>query len=107
MSLELAPDIERRVQEYAAAEGVSIEELIDRAFPSVAETPEQTRERVQALLARRYEETGDTPVPHKPLAELFAEWDAEDAKMTPEERQAEREFWEDYERERPNRPFQI
>ena len=62
-----------------------------------------------ALLAERQAKYG-LPVPpggFKPLGQLFAEWNEEDAKMTNEEIEEERRFWEDYERERPNRPLQI
>ncbi len=57
--LDLSPEIETIVLEYAADEGVSVNELLARAFPphrkpqpATTETPEQTNERVFALMAK-------------------------------------------------------
>lgn len=39
MSLDLRPETESRVREYAAAEGVSVDDLISRAFPPRTPAP--------------------------------------------------------------------
>ena len=131
MAMQLPPETESRVREAADRAGVTIVELLNRTFAppsngahhsnpadpdgtnrasSVAEeTPEETCARVQGLLHQWQKDYG-LPVPpggFKTVGELFAEWNEEDAKMTDEEREEERRFWEDYERERPNRPLQI
>jgi hypothetical protein len=41
MALDLAPDTERRVREYAEEQGVSIEILMVRAFPPRIPKPDQ------------------------------------------------------------------
>jgi hypothetical protein len=108
MSLELAPETESRVREYAEAEGVSIDDLLTRYFPPRV-APRDPRAHVQALLTNWQREYG-LPVPpggYKTTSELFAQWDAEDAQMTEAERETERRFWEDYERGRDDRPLQF
>lgn len=100
MYLELAPEMESRVREYAEAEGVSVNELIDRHFPPRPRITEQnTRARVQSLLSAWQQEYGMPTLPGsgKTLAELTAEWRAEDANMTSEQIEQERAFWEEYE----------
>lgn len=113
MSLDLNPQTETILRVEAAREGVSIDDLIRRTFgkaePQSPVTEDPDKQRVFALLRERQREYG-LPVPpggYKPLGELFAEWNAEDAKMTNEEREEERRFWEDYERGRNERPLQI
>ncbi|MGC4046090.1 MAG: hypothetical protein QM758_20045 [Armatimonas sp.] len=105
MSLELGPDTERRVREYAAFEGISIEELLDRIFPShsrkdILETSEEVPSHLQTCLARRYAETDHSCLKHKTLSRQFSGEDTGCAKATPEEYEAELKFWEDYDRER-------
>ena len=55
--------------------------------------------RVSALLRQWQQEYGLPPRPdgkvHASAAELSAQWDAEDAALTPEEADAERRRWED------------
>lgn len=50
--LNLAPDIETRVREYAAAEGVSVEELIARAFPPRPRKPDEKASRLIKAIAK-------------------------------------------------------
>jgi len=117
MSLDLNPEAETILRQEAEREGVSIDELIVRRFarpqpaPQEVPAPDAEKERVLALLRQWQKEYGMPPRPdgkeHTSVAELLAEWEAEDAKLTPEEVQAEQRFWEDYERERDQRPFQL
>lgn len=100
MSLDLSPEAETFVAEAAAREGVAADTLIRRLF---APRPENA---VQNLLALWQAEYG-LPTPpggSKTLTELSAEWQAEDADLTPEEREAERSFWEQRERTFDSRP---
>ncbi len=64
------------------------------------ETREETKARVQALL-KKWQAQDPTFVPSEPktLAELSAEWAIEDANLTDEEREADRLFWEERERD--------
>ena len=105
MSLDLAPEIETTVRQYAEREGVSVEELLARTFPPVkpASTAPETAvddaaTRVSSLLQQWQQEYGLPSRPdgkvHTSAAELFAQWDAEDAALTPEEVAAERRLWE-------------
>ena len=105
MSLELGPDTERRVREYAAVAGISIEELIDRTFPphmskDATEISEEVPTHLQILLARRYAEINYPCLKHKSLSLLFSGEDPGCARVTAEEYAAELKFWEDYDRER-------
>jgi hypothetical protein len=110
MSIDLSPEVERKLHEYAAREGVSASEYVARLLQSaISDTPRDPVAHVQTLLTQWQQEYG-LPVPsggYKSTAELFAAWDAEDAQMTEEEREEERRFWADYERERDRRPVQI
>ena len=121
MSLNLAPEIESSVREYAARGGVSVDELLARAFPPVESNGKQSpvasadktdsRDRVLALLRQWQQEYGLPPRPdgrkHIPVSELFAEWVAEDANMTPEEAEEAQRFAEEYESELQNRSYGI
>ena len=109
--LDIAPETERFLQQEAAREGVSVDALIRRAFPHVGElAPADDTVRVQALLTKWQKEYGLPPRPdgktHTTLAELFDVWEAEDANMTPEQIEQERQFWADYER-RDRQPIEI
>ncbi len=120
--LELAPETASRVRERAARDGVTIEELLDRFLaqpsqgsqsapikPVAEETSEETHPRVMGILAERQKQYGMPTPPggFKTLTELFAEWEAEDANMTPEQVEEELRFWEDYKRTRDTRGVEI
>ena len=113
MSLELKPYAESVLREEADREGITVDDLIIRTFttkqsPLPTETNTE-KERVFSLLRQWQQEYG-LPVPlggQKSLKDLFAEWKEVDAKLTPEEVEAEQQFWADYERDRSNRPLQI
>ncbi len=95
MSLQIAPEIETAVRQYAEREGVSLNELLRRAFPLVPKAPS-----VQTLLQHWQQEYGLPPRPDGKVStsakELFAQWEAEDAELTQEEAAADQEIWEDY-----------
>ena len=127
MAFELAPDIEQSIRLAAARKGLAIEELLRQTFaptftqvlqPAVeprearTETKEETRARVMTTLHNMQKEYGLPPRPdgeqgHTTLAELSARWAEEDAHLTDEEWEAERQFWEEFNRERSNRPLEI
>ncbi len=122
MALQIAPETESRVRERAARDGISIDELLNRflapvpplpspapAEPAATETQEETRVRVQGLLHKWQSEYG-LPVPpggFKTLAELFAEWEEEDANKTPEEVEEDHIFWEEYQQSLEKWPLHI
>lgn len=62
MSLDLRPDIESRVLEYAAAEGISVNELIGRAFPPrKAQFDQKTLDLMAAIRQWQTEDATDDP----------------------------------------------
>jgi len=66
------------------------------------------RERIFGKLRQMQQEYG-LPLPpgdHRSLSELSAQWAAEDARLSEPERQADRSFWEDFNR-RERRSVQI
>jgi hypothetical protein len=106
MSLNLAPDIEIAVQKYAEREGISIHELLARTFPvlpsNLTSVPSDPVNTVQELL-RQWQRDYGLPIrpdgkTHTSAAELFAQWDAEDARRLPEEVKADQRLWENLER---------
>lgn len=110
MSLDVAPEIETTVRQYAEREGVSLDELMARAFPPIGPLPQPSQPdaedptaRVNSLLRQWQQEYGLPRRPdgrvHTSAEELFAQWDAEDAQLTPEEAEAERHHWEDIQTE--------
>ena len=110
--LELAPETESNIRYYAEREGLSVDELMARTFRQRSqpqpETPEQTTHRVQGLLAE-WQARDPLPVPpggFKSLTELSAEWAAEDERLTDAEREADRQFWEEF-NSRDRAPVQI
>ncbi len=94
MSLDVAPEIETTVRRYAEREGVSLNELMVRVFPPIEE---DAVARVYALLRQWQHEYGLPNRPdgrvHTSAQELFAQWEAEDALLTPQEAEAERDVW--------------
>jgi hypothetical protein len=112
MSLDLSPYAANILEQEASRAGVSVDTLIERTFPprqqqpKPVETSEQAKQRVFDLLAK-WQAKAPLPEPpggFKTLAELSAEWAAEDANMTEEEIAAERAFWEERERDFDKRP---
>jgi hypothetical protein len=94
MPLELAPDVERAIREYATHEGKSPSDVLRlmlqerRTKPRLDESADTTtthddnhRTRVQNLLTQWQEECGGLPVvagAGKTLAELSRMWQEED-----------------------------
>ena len=107
MSLDLSAEIENVVRERAAAEGVSVNDLLARTFiHNKAQTslPTDPKEHVQTLLAQ-WQAEDNTFLRHPlltrpgetPTQTFFRKWREEDFKMTDEEREAEDRLWEDLE----------
>lgn len=104
MTLEIAPDVAREIRENAAREGVSESDYLARLMQSARLTPTDNfavasadpAARVRALLTKLQEADGMPFAPTIPAKTLFAQWDAEDANMTDEEREAEDRIWENY-----------
>jgi hypothetical protein len=71
LTLDLTPQEQRRVQE-AKARGIDVQALLKGVIMSLPDTTEDR------------------------TAELFAQWAAEDASMTPEEIAAEQADWEEF-----------
>jgi hypothetical protein len=100
--LELAPETEASVREYAERRGVTVDEMLARAFPPA----QSERERVMALLHQWQDECGGIPpgpdgrVNTMSVSELMAQWDAEDALRTPEQIEADTRLWESLQNDR-------
>lgn len=118
LTLDLRPEVENALREYAAEEGVSISDLLARTFPPKTAHPHtngtngttsrEPQDRIQTLLSAWQQQYG---LPTPPggtgsLAELSAEWAAEDAALSPEDRQADRAFWEAF-NARERQPLQF
>ena len=107
MSLEISPEIENVVRERAAIEGVSVNELLARAFaPNKIEDYQisEPRAHLQNLLARWQAEDNTPLVPppptrpgETPTQALFRQWREEEAHMTDPEKEAEDRLWAEIE----------
>ena len=108
MSLDLSPELESAVRERAAAEGVSVIDLLARTFAiDHQETPPKhdPRAHVQSLLDK-WRATDSTPVMppiptrpgETPTQALFRRWKEEDLLMTDEQKDEEDKLWEDIEK---------
>lgn len=96
MLLDLAPDIETAIRRRAQREGVSVEELLARAFPPMPEEPartfaptppeEDSEPRTAAISGRR-------------RRNAVAEWDTEDTWRSLEGADTERHLWRSFELE--------
>lgn len=102
MSLELAPEVENTVREYAEAEGVSINDLIARTFPPRTARRDPA-EHVRNLLSQWQQQDGTRfaqPAPNDgamtPSEALFQKWVEEDEQMSEAERQLHAESWEKF-----------
>ena len=94
LTLDLEPEVEISLREAAAAEGISINELLARTFPpQIAKS--SPRDHVQALLTR-WQEQDQSPVAALVTSSeaLFHKWDQEDAALTDAEQQTRAEQWE-------------
>lgn len=99
MSLDLRPEVERMVREQAAAEGMSVDDLLARTYTgqSSGATPEN---KVRALLSEWQRQDGSTKLasddPGSEISSeaLFARWHEQDQVMTDKERIAEDQLWE-------------
>lgn len=107
MSLELPTEVENRVRQNAAQEGISAGEYISRLMQSrpdnFAVSSNDPVARVNALIVK-WQKADNTPVappaPNDgtmtPSEALFKQWERENAEMTDEEREAEDHVWEGF-----------
>ena len=106
MSLDISSEIENVIRERAQAAGLSVNDLLARAFTSeVMATRPSTdpKEHVRALLTR-WRAQDNTPVlppiptqnGETPTQALFRNWEEEDANMTEEEQEREAMYWEQF-----------
>jgi hypothetical protein len=125
MNVELSPNVAEELQERAASTGESIDQVVARMLRTTDDKSkrpmhnasekgvEQTdsRARVQALLNQWQHEEGLPPRPDgnvsTSLAELSAQWAKEFDALTPEEREAERLFEDEYEKGIHYHPVEI
>jgi hypothetical protein len=110
MPLELAPDVEREVQERADRTGMTPSEFIHTLLQVTTKptTPssqtkrgKEQEERLAQARAKMHawQQEYGLPVPEdgfKSTATLFEQWRAEDANMTPQEQEEERRFWAEF-----------
>jgi hypothetical protein len=98
MSLEVDDEIERTVRQRAADEGLSVNDLLARAFQAASEAGPS--ERVRGLLAQwqSSDVAGSLPTARPGAARIFDLWRELDAAMTDDERAAEDRLWEDVQR---------
>lgn len=94
LTLELEPEVEISLREAAAAEGISISELLARTF-APRTTRSSPRAHVQALLTR-WQAQDQTPAATLTTSSesLFQKWDEEDEALTDAEQQTRAEQWE-------------
>jgi hypothetical protein len=115
MSLELAPEVEREVQENAARIGMTPSDFIHsllhenpkRDAPATSkihkagETTQAQQERLVQARAKMqaWQQEFGLPIPEggfKSTATLFEQWRAEDAHMTEQEQEQEQQFWTEF-----------
>src|SRR5437879_6466677 len=108
MSLDISPELESAVRERAAAEGVSVNDLLARTFGRDLQetTPRHDpKAHVQSLLDK-WQAADNTPVMapnpslpgETPTQALFRKWREEDAHMTDKQKDEEDKLWEDIEK---------
>jgi hypothetical protein len=102
--LDLHPDIERQILARAQAAGITandyVARLLQAAAPGTAPDPVA---RVRRLLSewQQHDHTPTaTPAPIDgtltPSEALFRQWEEEDAGLTDDERQAEENYWQEF-----------
>ena len=106
MSLDLSPEIEFAVRERAAAEGVSVNDLLARTFVlenTFTSAVANPKEHVRALLAHWRARDNTPTLPYytaidgeTPTQRLFRKWEEEDANMNEDEQEQEAKFWEEF-----------
>lgn len=118
VTLELRPEEAAALRARAAARGVDVPTILhdlvaqetrqENRTGYVAPTNSAAEKARVASLLRQWQQAEGLPTlgngaTHTPVAELFAQWEAEDANLTPEEIEAEQRFWEEYNRDRDQR----
>lgn len=108
MSIDLTREVESWVRQRAAAEGVSVNDLLARTFApekQEAQSISDPKAHVQALRAKWQTDDQTPELPPVPMRQgetpteaLFRTWEEEDASLTDEERQAEDRLWEEFQK---------
>ena len=101
MDVVIAFDPNEEARLYAAARqtGLTPANLIKRlALEHMPAVPANAEEELDAKLHAWQQQDGTPLMPNVPAQTLFAQWDAEDANMTEEERETEARLWEDIEK---------
>ena len=99
MRIDLTPHEKEQI--YAAAKQIGLRpaEFVKRTtLEHLSTAPPTSEETLDAKLRRWQEQDGIALMPDIPTATLFAQWAAEDALMTDEERDAEDRLWEEIEK---------
>src|SRR5215213_3676972 len=93
--INLTPTEEARLAAAAQQRGLAPAELA-RQLVTEHLPGSDPLEAVRVKLREWQEQDGTPLLPDTPTAELFAQWDEEDAQMTEEEREAEDRLWQDF-----------
>ncbi|MDQ3814629.1 MAG: hypothetical protein M3347_11850 [Armatimonadota bacterium] len=97
LSINLTPVEEARLtaaaQQLGLAPAELARQLVAEHLPGI--DPVET---VRAKLREWQEQDGTPLMPDMTTAELFAQWEEEDAQMTDEEREAEDRLWQDFQK---------
>ena len=100
LTIDLSPEEETRLTTLAEQEGVNPAALVRQLVRQHLSPPDGAAPDLGTELRdrlRRWQEQDHTPLmPAIPTRKLVAEWRAEDARMTDEEREAEDRFWEEF-----------
>lgn len=106
MAIDVSPEIETAVRERAAAEGVSVNDLLARSFAmeKIQDRPSlNVQEHVRSLLAQWQAQDKIPAIPliatqdgETPTQALFRTWEEEDAHLTEDEVEQEKQLWEEF-----------
>ena len=106
MAIEVSPEIETVVRERAAAEGVSVNELLARIFATkkmIVRPSLDPKGHVRSLLAQWQAQDKTPAIPpistqsgETPTQALFRKWEEEDANMKADEQEQDKKFWEEF-----------
>jgi hypothetical protein len=97
LTIELTPDEEERLTQAARREGLDAAALARKLLMSSLNGTADAHD-LDARLRRWQEQDGTALLPVVPTDVLFAQWAEEDARMTPQELQAEDRLWQDLEK---------
>ena len=96
--IDLTVSEEAQLCEAATRTGLAPADLVKKLVKEhLSPVPAVDLDDLDAKLLRWQDQTGTKVTPHIPTQTLFAQWAAEDALMTDEERADEDRLWEDLE----------